>query len=122
MFSLSSTHKYWLYGQSTDMRKSFNGLSGLVRNELLGNPLNGDVFIFINKRRNKIKLLHWSGIGFTVYYKQLEKGTFELPDYDPSVQGIAINYTQLVMLIDGMVIKNVSRRKRYDYPLNKVEN
>ena len=124
MFALSSSHKFWLYGQATDMRKGFNGLSGIVRNELLGNPMNGDVFIFINKRRDKIKLLHWVGVGFTVYYKQLEQDTFELPEYDndTSVQSIHLSYTQLVMLIDGLIIKNVTRRKRYSYPPNKVEN
>lgn len=121
MFSLSSSHRFWLYGQFTDMRRSFNGLSGLVTNELEENPLNGDVFIFINRNRNKIKLLHWTGTGYTLYYKQLEQGTFELPKYDKSVKCIKLAYTQLVMLVDGLMIKNVSKRKRYEYPHKKVE-
>ena len=113
MFTLSSSNKFHLYSQATDMRKSFDGLSGLIQNNLENNPCNGDVFIFINKRRDKIKLLHWQGISFTLYYKRLEKGTFELPEYDSSIGSIALNYTQIVMIIDGLTIKNIHKRKRY---------
>jgi transposase len=95
------------------MRKSFDGLSGLVQNTLGCNPCNGDVFIFINKRRDKIKLLHWQGISFILYYKRLEKGTFELPQYDLTVGSIALDYTKLVMIIDGLSIENIQKRKRY---------
>ena len=113
MFALSSDNQFHLYSQPTDMRKSFNGLSGLVQNTLERNPCSGDVFIFINKRRDKIKLLHWQGISFILYYKRLEKGTFELPNYDPAVGSIALDYPQLVMIIDGLSIKNIQKRKRY---------
>ena len=110
MFTLSSSNKFHLHIQPTDMRKSFDGLSGIIQNNLERNPLNGDVFIFINKRRDKIKLLHWQGISFTLYYKRLEEGTFELPEYDSSIRSITLNYTQIVMLIDGLTIKNIHRR------------
>jgi transposase len=113
MFTLSSSNRFHLYSQPADMRKSFDGLSGVVQNNLESNPCNGDVFIFINKRRDKIKLLHWQGISFTLYYKRLEKGTFELPEYDASAGSITISYTQLVMLVDGLTIKNIQKRKRY---------
>jgi len=113
MFALSSSNRFHLYSQPADMRKSFDGLSGLVQNNLESNPCSGDVFIFINKRRDKIKLLHWQGISFTLYYKRLEKGTFELPEYDSCIGSIAVNYTQLVMIIDGLTIKNIHKRKRY---------
>jgi len=96
------------------MRKSFDGLSGLVQNTLDSNPCNGDVFIFINRRRDKIKLLHWQGISFTLYYKRLEQGTFELPSYDRGVCSIVLSYTQLVMLMDGLTIKNIEKRKTYN--------
>jgi transposase len=113
MFTLSSSHKFHLYSKPTDMRKSFDGLSGIIQNTLESNPCNGDVFIFINRRRDKIKLLHWQGISFTLYYKRLEKGTFELPEYDTSIGSITLNYTQLAMIIDGLSIKNIQKRKRY---------
>ena len=113
MFTLSSSNKFHLYNQPTDMRKSFDGLSGIISNNLGGNPCNGDVFIFINKQRNKIKLLHWQGISFTLYYKRLEEGTFELPRYEKHDGTIVLTYAQIVMLIDGLTIKNIHRRKQY---------
>lgn len=113
MFALSSDLKFQLFSKPTDMRKSFDALSGIINNELGCNPCNGEVFIFINKTRDKIKLLQWQGGGFTLYYKRLEDGTFELPSYDISNGSIALNYTQLAMIIDGLSIKNLSKRKRY---------
>jgi len=114
MFTLSTSNKFHLYSHPTDMRKSFDGLSGLVRNQLGRNPCGGEVFIFINKGRDKIKLLHWQGISFTLYYKRLEEGTFELPEYDTEVGSIALSYTQMVMIVDGLTIKNIHKRKRYE--------
>lgn len=113
MFTLSTTDRYHLYIVATDMRKSFDGLSGLVSNKLESDPCNGDVFIFINKNRDKIKLLRWEGSGYTLYYKRLEQGTFELPAYDIAAGSLSLDYAQLVMLIDGVSIRNVSRRQRY---------
>ena len=95
------------------MRKSFDGLSGIIQNTLESNPCNGDVFIFINRRRDKIKLLHWQGISFTLYYKRLEEGTFEFPAYDIEAGSMVLSYTQMVMLVDGLTIKNIEKRKCY---------
>jgi transposase len=111
MFALTSELKFHLYNQATDMRKGFDGLSGLITNELELNPCNGDVFIFINKPRNKIKLLHWQGVGFTMYYRRLERGTFDIPIYDDQVGSIQLDYVQLIMLVDGLSVKNVPKRK-----------
>ena len=113
MFTLSDNHRFLLYSQPTDMRKSFDGLSGLIKNQLATDPRNGDVFLFINKGRDKIKLLHWNGCGYTLYYKCLEKGTFELPSYKQKRGSIKLNYAKLVMILEGLSIKNVVHRKRY---------
>ena len=113
MFTLSDNHRFLLYSQPTDMRKSFDGLSGLIKNQLATDPRNGDVFLFINKGRDKIKLLHWNGSGYTLYYKRLEKGTFELPSYKQKRGSIKLNYAKLVMILEGLSIKNVVHRKRY---------
>ncbi len=121
MFALSAENTFHLYSQPTDMRKSFDALSGLVRNNLGTNPINGDVFIFINKSRDKIKLLNWQGAGYLLYYKRLEKGTFELPRYDASVGSITLGYAQLVMIMDGLSIKNLQKRVRYE-PLKPPVN
>ena len=120
MFTLSTSNRFHLYSQPTDMRKSFDGLSAVVQNALDSNPLNGDVFIFINRRRDKIKLLHWQGISFTLYYKRLEEGTFEVPIYDPQAGSITLSYAQMVMLVDGLTIKNIEKRKRYTPSENTV--
>ena len=95
------------------MHKGFDGLSGLILGELGHNPDDGSVYIFINKVRNKVKLLHWQSGGFVLYYRRLERGTFELPNYNGCVGGLQLDYTQLVMLIDGVSITNITRRKRY---------
>ena len=122
MFALTAENTFHLYSHPTDMRKSFDSLSGLVRNGLDYDPGNGDVFIFINKSRDKIKLLHWQGSGYLLYYKRLEKGTFELPRYDASIGSISLSYTQMVMIIDGLSIKNLQKRTRYaplETPVNQ---
>jgi transposase len=116
MFGLTISHRYYLYSLPTDMRKGFNGLSGLVQNELFQSPGNGSVYIFINKARDKIKLLHWNGSSFILYYKRLESGTFELPHYDEQVKSISLTYSQLVLLIDGISITNITKRMRYKIP------
>ncbi|HSL86131.1 MAG TPA: IS66 family insertion sequence element accessory protein TnpB [Bacteroidales bacterium] len=122
MFALTAEHAFHLYSQATDMRMSFDGLSGLVRNNLGYNPTGGEVFIFINKSRDKIKLLHWQGSGYLLYYKRLEKGTFEVPRYDASVGSITLSYAQMVMIMDGLSIRNLQLRKRYtvhETPVNQ---
>ena len=114
MFTISYGNRFYLYVHPTDMRKSFDGLSALVDETGISAPLSGDVFVFVNRRRDKIKLLHWQGISFTLYYKRLEEGTFEVPSYDSQVSSIELSYTQMVMLLDGLTIKNIKKRKRYN--------
>lgn len=93
------------------MRKSFDGLGGLVNREMPCELLSGDVFIFINRRRDRIKLLMWDVTGFALYYKRLERGTFGLPASEDST--LELDWSALVMLLEGIEIKQVKRRKRY---------
>lgn len=116
MFTLGSTHRFQMFSKPTDMRKSFDALSGLVENHLNQSPRTGEVFVFINKTRNKIKLLHWAGSGFVLYYKRLESGTFEHLEYDIEAGSYQLSYAQMVMLIDGICIKNIEIKKRYTTP------
>jgi len=94
------------------MRKGFAGLSGLVRNHTPHQVLSGDVFIFINKRKDRIKLLMWDATEFALYYKQLERGTFALPTAANS-STISLSWSSLVMLLEGIELQSVKRRKRY---------
>jgi len=114
MFTLGSTLRFHLYSKPVDMRKSFDGLSGIVQNHLGQTPGIDDVYVFINKGRDKIKLLHWTGSGFVIYYKRLEEGTFEHPQYDIDTGSYLLSYSQMVMLVDGISIKNIIKKKRYD--------
>lgn len=79
MFNLNESMRYLLYNKPTDMRKSFHTLGGIVRNAMGCDPTNGDVYVFMNKQRNRIKLLHWERGGMVLYSKLLEEGTFPLP-------------------------------------------
>ena len=110
MLDLHSSFTYEFYLPPTDMRKSFDSLCGIVDKELNSNPTCGTVYLFVNKLRNRIKILHWRTGGFVLYYKRLEKGTFEVPQYDKSVKSIQLNYAQLVLLFDGITIGNLSQK------------
>jgi len=85
MLSINSSSRYFLYRKPTDMRFGIYSLSGLVRNELGCDPMSGDVFIFIGKRSNQVRLLQWDRDGFAMYIKKLEAGTFEQPEGEKSL-------------------------------------
>ena len=90
------------------MRKSFDGLCGLVRQELGEDPLSGSLFVFCNRRRNMVKLLYWDRDGFALWFKRLEKGRFSLPAIPAS--DYRIDRRELVLLLEGVVPKKVSKR------------
>jgi transposase len=121
MFSITSA-RYFLYQEPTDMRKSFDGLCGLVTDKLGQNPMSGDLFIFVNKPRNRIKLLRWEPGGFVLFYKRLEKGTFHLPkpSADNSKKQL-LDYSQLVMIINGIYLEKAKKYRRFS-PQNAVGN
>jgi transposase len=112
MFSIASS-RYYLFRESTDMRKSFDGLCGIISFRLKQNPMSGDVFIFINKPRNRMKLLRWEDGGFVLFYKRLEKGTFELPSCENGNLQQRIDYGRLTMIITGISMKNQRNRPRF---------
>ena len=95
------------------MRKSFDGLCGLVSGRLGQDPRSGDVFIFINKGRNRIKLLRWEPGGFVLFYKRLEQGTFELPQIEKPGLSQDSEYGQLAMIITGFSMKYAKKRRRF---------
>lgn len=111
MLNFSSRQRYFLYRLPTDMRKGFNGLCGLVTNHLNHDLMSGDVFLFLNRRRDRIKLLVWDTTGFAIWYKALERGTFELPTGTGS--SCELSWTDLILLLEGIELKSVKKRKRY---------
>jgi transposase len=77
MLSIAPPPTIYLHSGTTDMRKSFDGLSGIIRGTFGGDPADGSLFLFVNKRRDRIKALWWDGDGYVLWYKRLEEGTFE---------------------------------------------
>lgn len=98
------------------MRKGFDSLCGIVTSQLQMNALNGSIFIFINKKHSQVKLLLWEGDGFAVYYKRLEKGTYEIPAITFTGEGIATRNETLQHILQGITLKSISKRKRYQQP------
>lgn len=95
------------------MRKGFDGLCGLVHGELGRRPLTGEVFVFVNRQRDKVKLLHWEQGGFVLYYKRLEKGTFEIPRVSSTAKTCRISWPSLMLMIEGITIEKSKQRRRY---------
>jgi transposase len=104
------------------MRKSFDGLSGIVQSELKKDPLSAAVFIFLNRRRNQIKLLLWEGDGFSLYHKRLEKGSFELPAASDGQSALYLEADQLLLLLKGISLRHIRKRKRYQHRGKTVDN
>jgi len=100
MLSIPSTVSIFLYTEPTDMRKSFDGLSGIVRSEFAADPTSGSFFLFVNRRRDRLKILHFDGTGYWLYYKLLEAGTFEVIASEGKYR--QIDSTQLAMLLEGI--------------------
>lgn len=99
--------------EPTDMRKSFDGLSGLVQQQLGEDPLSGALFLFRNRRRDRLKLLYWDGDGYALWYKRLEAGTFQLPSASGQASHLSISHSDLMLLLDGVDLTSIHRRKRY---------
>ena len=99
------------------MRKGMDGLSGLVREGMKRDPLSGEIFIFFNRRCNQVKLLLWERDGFSIYYKRLERGSYELPAVDGPGNSIELRSDEIMLILQGIVLQSVRRRKRFD--LNK---
>jgi transposase len=112
MIGLTNRHTYFIYDGVCDMRKGFDGLSGLVNSEMGQDPLNGSVYIFVNRRRDRMKMLVWEAGGFMLYYKRLESGTFELPK-DDSGTNLSIEWETLVYIIQGLRLDKIVKNKRY---------
>lgn len=110
MLALTGAHRYLLRKAPTDMRKGFDSLCGLVREELGRDPLSGEVFVFVSRGRNRIKLLLYEHGGYVLWYKRLERGTLELPKGDGAVK---LSWGQLVRMLEGIALEQPAVRKRW---------
>jgi transposase len=115
LIQVSDLRRYHLYRKETDMRKGFDSLCGIIVGEL-GKPLmNGDAFIFINRQRTHLKLLAWETGGFTIFYRRLEKGTFEIPVFNLDAASMQLTANQLSCMLQGIVLGSLRYRKRYQH-------
>ena len=110
MLSVAANTRIFVCSEPTDMRKSFDGLCGLVTDSLGQDPLSGALFLFANRRRDRIKLLVWDGDGYALWYKRLEKGTFKRAH---GTGMIKIDSGILAIILEGLDPDQMSRPKRW---------
>jgi transposase len=106
--------RVFLCTSPTDMRKGFDTLAVLVRDSLGYDPLSGHLFLFVGRRRDRLKLLYWDRDGYALWYKRLEKGTFRLPAAKPDTASIELKASELAMLLEGIDLRSIKRRKRFE--------
>ena len=100
----------------TDMRKSFDGLCGMVINFMDKSPQSGHLFVFVNRFCNRMKLLVWDRNGFWLFYKRLEQGSFQVPVFsEHPTSSMELSYDQLLILLEGIDISSIKRRKRFKW-------
>ena len=112
MIMLPSAVRIFLCTRPTDMRKGFDGLTGLVQECFGQDLLTGHLFLFINRRRDRIKILYFDRDGLAIWYKRLEAGSFEMPRTDER-DGIELQQAQLAMILSGIDMKSARQRKRF---------
>lgn len=118
MFFPESNIKIWLCTLPTDMRKSFTGLMAIAKNQLNENPLNGELFVFINRRQTQIKILYFDRSGYCIWMKKLEEGRFQYPINNANKA--LLDRTQLTLILEGIDLNKIHQNKRYNHA-EKIE-
>ena len=111
MFFPEAQVRVWLYTQPTDMRKSYDGLSTLVKNTLHEDPTSGHLFVFINRKRTQMKVLYFDRSGYCVWSKRLEQGRFQVRS--DNADKALLSWTQLKLILEGIELKNTRQYKRF---------
>jgi transposase len=104
--------RMFLCAMAADMRKGFDSLASLVRDHLGHDPLCGDLFLFVGRGRDRLKILYWDADGFAIWYKRLEEGTFRLPAIAADQKSVRIRASELAMLLEGIDLKSLKRGPR----------
>lgn len=102
-----------LYAKNADMRKSFDGLHAIIQSEFQRDVRAGDLFLFLNRRLDRLKLMYWDRDGLAIWMKRLERGTFQRPTFSPGAVQVEIDATDLALLLSGIELTSVKRRPRY---------
>jgi transposase len=113
MLTIPTNTRIFLCTSPIDMRKSFNGLIGIVRSELADDPVSGHLFVFLNRHHTLLKILYWDGDGFAIWYKRLESGTFRFPAVMDDTKSLAITRSGLAMILEGIDLTQLPKQKRF---------
>lgn len=116
MLSFPPAVRIWLCTRTTDMRRGSDGLAEMVRQHSDNDPLSGHLFVFRNRRGDRVKILYRDEDGFVVVYKRLEEGTFHFPAAPDGQAGVSLRAAELAMLLDGVDWQNARRSPRYRRP------
>jgi len=113
VLSLSPAIEVFMAVEPVDLRKGFDGLRAAVETVFGRDVFDGHLFLFLNRRRDRVKILWWDRDGLAVFYKRLERGSYEVPRHDAGVRQLRLDATQLSLLLSGVQFDSVKRRRRY---------
>jgi transposase len=113
VLTLPSSTKIFLCTEVTDMRRGFDGLSGMTREIIGADPLSGHLFVFRNRRGDRMKILYWDRDGFALWYKRLEKGTFRFPVVRDGATSVEVDHATLTLILEGIDVRDARRQPRY---------
>lgn len=115
MITLPPAVQVFVHLGPTDMRRSFDGLAAMVREIIQADPLSGHLFVFFNRRRDRVKILFWDRTGLCLWYKRLEQGVFTLPKTSESEQpqSVEMTWVDLSLILEGIDLAGANRRKRF---------
>jgi transposase len=122
MINLPHAVRVFLHTPATDLRKGFDALCGLVTTAFSQDPTSGHLFLFVNRRRDRLKILYWDRDGLAVWYKRLESpGTFQLPAVPHDAVSIEMTATQLSLILSGIDLRSARQRRRYQRPAQEAQ-
>lgn len=116
MLSFQGQGPVYLYAGVCDMRKSFDGLLGLIEQARIDDPLSGAWFVFRNRRGDKLKIIYFDRDGLAIWYKRLEQGRFQWPSIEPGQAAVSIDASELRLILEGIDLDSIRRRKRWHAP------
>lgn len=122
MISLHHPVRVFFHTPPTDLRKGFDALAGLVTTAFAQDPTSGHLFLFVNRRRDRLKILYWDRDGLAIWYKRLETGSFQIPTAPANAVSIEMTATQLSLILSGIDLRSAHQRKRYQRPMPETEN
>lgn len=124
MIALPPQVRVFLYRLPTDMRKSFHGLVALIESAVQQDPFSGSLFVFLNRQRDRIKILYWGQTGFCIWYQQLQQGTYQLPDEKSlaAQETLEVTRSQLSLILDGIDLSSARQRLRFQWPRERLDH